>query len=62
MNVLTTETEEAAHHGNLWELYTTIKGLSGKFGEPERSVKDKGGKPIPDEEGQKKRWVSTLKS
>ena len=57
MNMLATETEEVAHQGNLWELYTTIKKLSGKFGKPEKPVKDKGGTPIPDEEGQKKRWV-----
>ena len=55
MNMLATETEEAAHQGNLREL--CIKKLSRKFGKPERLVKDKGGKPIPDEEGQKKRWM-----
>ena len=26
-----------------------------------RPVKDKGGKPIPDEEGQKKRWLEYFK-
>ena len=57
MDMQATETEEAAHQGNLQELYTTIKKLSGKFGKPERPAKDKGGKPIPDEEGQKKRWI-----
>ena len=57
MNMLATETEEAAHQGNLGELYATIKKLSGMFGKPEIPVKDKGGKPIPDEEGQKKRWM-----
>ena len=55
--MLTTETEEVAHQGNLHEVYTTIKKLSGKLETPERSVKDKGGKPVPDEEGQKKRWT-----
>ena len=57
MNMLTTEAEEAAHQENLRELYITIKKLSGKFGKPARQVKDKGGKPIPDEGGQKKRWM-----
>ena len=56
-NILPTETEEAAHQGNLRELNTTIKTLSGKFGKPERPVKDKGGKPAPNEVGQKKRWT-----
>ena len=55
--MLASETEEAAHQGNLRQLYITIKKLSGKFGKPERPVKDKGGKPFPDEEGEKKRWV-----
>ena len=57
MNMLTTETEEAAHQENLLELYTTIRKLSGKFGKPERPLNDKGGKPIPDEGGQKERWM-----
>ena len=52
MNMLATETEEVAHKGNRWELYTTIKNLSSKIGKPEKPVKDKGGKPIPGEEGQ----------
>ena len=55
--MVATETAEAAHQGNLRELHTTIKKLSGKFGKPEKPVKNKGGKPIPDEEGQKKRWM-----
>ena len=44
MNMLATETEEAAHQGNLWKLYTTIKKLYGKLGNPERPVKDELGK------------------
>ena len=48
VNMLVTETEEAAHQGNLRELYTTIQKLSGKFGKPERPVKDKAWKPFPD--------------
>ena len=57
MNMLATETEQAARQGNLRQLYTIIKKLSGTFGKPERPVKDKGGKPVPDEEGQKRRWM-----
>ena len=44
------------------KLYTTMKKLYGKFGKPERPVKDNGGKPIPDGEGHKKRWMEHLKS
>ena len=44
VNMLATETEEADHPENVWELYTTIKKLSGKFGKPGRLVKDTGGK------------------
>ena len=54
---LATEAEEAAYHGNTRELFSTIKKLSGKFKNPERPVKTKDGKSIPDEEGQKKRWI-----
>ena len=63
MNMLATETEKLVHQGNLRELYTSIIKLSGTFGKPEGPVTDKGRKPIPDEEGQKKRWMgSTFKS
>ena len=55
--MLATETEEAAHQGNRRELCTTIKKLSGKFGKLERPVKDKEGKPVSDEERQKKTWM-----
>ncbi|KAL3872436.1 hypothetical protein ACJMK2_040364 [Sinanodonta woodiana] len=55
--MLATEAEEAAHHGNTRDLYATIKKLSGKFAKPERPVKDRNGRAIPDEEGQKNRWV-----
>ena len=60
MTMLATETEEATHQGHLQELYTTITKLCGKLGKPERPVKGKGGKPIPDEEGQKKSWMEHL--
>ncbi|KAL3863347.1 hypothetical protein ACJMK2_005107, partial [Sinanodonta woodiana] len=57
VEMLATEAEEAAHHGNTRDLYATIKKLSGKFAKPERPVKDRNGRAIPDEEGQKNRWV-----
>ena len=57
MNMLATETEEVAHQGNLRELYTTIKKLSGKLEKPGRPVNDKGGEPNADTEGQKKRQM-----
>jgi hypothetical protein len=38
------------------ELYTTDRKLSGKHGKPERPVKDKEGRGIIKEEGQKNRW------
>ena len=54
--MLAAETEESAHQGNLLELYTTTKKLSGKFGKSDRPIKDKGGKPTP-EERHMKRWM-----
>ncbi|KAL3888482.1 hypothetical protein ACJMK2_000849, partial [Sinanodonta woodiana] len=57
VEMLATEAEEAAHHGNTRDLYATIKKLSGKFAKPERPIKDRNGRAIPDEEGQKNRWV-----
>ena len=57
MNIMKTETVEVVHQWNLRELYTNTKKLCGKFGKPERPVKDKGGYSIPDEEGPKTRWM-----
>lgn len=57
MEALAAEAEVAAHHGNMKDLYTNIKKLSGKFSQPERPVKDKEGEKIPDVEGQKRRWA-----
>ena len=54
---LTAEAEEAAYHGNMRDLYATIKNLLGKNSKPERPVKDKDGQSISDLEGQKRRWV-----
>ena len=57
IEALALEAEEAARHGNLKDLYDTTKKLSGKTSKPQRPVKDKEGKPIIGEEGQKKRWM-----
>lgn len=51
------EAEIAAYKGNMRDLYSTIKKLSGKFNKPQRPVKSKDGQTIPEEEGQKRRWV-----
>ena len=59
---LATEAEEAAHHGNLRDLYNTTKKLSRKFASSDRPVKDKQGKDIQSEEGQINRWKEFLKS
>ena len=37
-------------------LYSITKTLSGKFGKPERPVKDKDGRGITGDDGQKRRW------
>lgn len=57
LETLAAKAEEAAHHGNMMELYATIKKLSGKFSQPERPVRGKDGNIIPDVEDQKSRWV-----
>lgn len=57
MKMLANKAEEAAHQGNILDLYTSIKKLTGKFNRPETPVKAKDGKVIRDEEGQRKRWV-----
>ena len=57
IEALALEAEEAARHGNLKDLYDTTKKLAGKTSKPQRPVKDKEGKPIIGEEGQKKRWM-----
>ncbi|VDP73677.1 unnamed protein product [Schistosoma curassoni] len=38
---LATTVEKAATEGNLGQLYDTTKKLTGKYGKPERPVKDK---------------------
>ena len=56
VDMLAKEAEDAAYQGNMRELFATIKKLSGKFAKPERPVKDKYGKNIPNEEQQRGRW------
>lgn len=56
VETLATEAERAAHLGNVKDLYNIIKKLSGKYGKPERPVKDRDGKPIMGEDMQKRRW------
>ena len=57
INSLAEETEEAAYSGNMKQLYDTSNKLSGKYGRPERPVKDKDGKTIIGKEGQLNRWA-----
>lgn len=56
-NYTETFAEETAQHGNMKDLYTTTKQLSKKFSKLERPVKDKDGRAIPEEEGQRNRWM-----
>ncbi|VDP20716.1 unnamed protein product [Schistosoma margrebowiei] len=49
--------EKAAREGNLKQLYDTTKKLTGKYGKPERPVKDKEGRPITEFKQQQNRWV-----
>ena len=47
--------EQATRVGNMKGLYDSTKKLAGKFGNPERPVKDKTGRQIVGEEQQRKR-------
>ena len=49
--------EHAARAGNMKGLYDNTKKLAGKFGNPERPVKDKTGRLMVGEELPRKRWV-----
>ena len=53
IEALALEAEEAARHWNLKDVYDTTEKLAGKTSKPQRPVKDKEGKPITGEEGQK---------
>ena len=49
--------EQAAHHGNMKELYEITRKLTGKQSRPERPVKDKQGLAITDTDKQMERWA-----
>ena len=49
--------EQAAHYGNLKELYDLTKKLAGKYSKPERPIKDNQGQIIIDSEKQLERWA-----
>jgi len=51
------EAESAANSGNMKQLYDTTRKLAGKYGKPERPVKDKTGATILDKEQQLNRWA-----
>ena len=57
MESLAGDAEKASQTGNIRDLYSIIRKISGRFIKPERPVKDKDGKPILDGEGQKRRWM-----
>lgn len=56
-NYMEALTTEAAHQKNMWDLYSIIKKLLGKFSKPGRPTKDKKERKISNEEGQKDRWM-----
>ncbi|KAH3861421.1 hypothetical protein DPMN_024349 [Dreissena polymorpha] len=52
--MLATEAEDAAYQNRAIDLYSITKRLAGKFAKPERPVRHKNGRVIPDDEGQKR--------
>ncbi|VDO91449.1 unnamed protein product [Schistosoma curassoni] len=54
---LATTAERAAREGNMRQLYDRTKKLAGKYSKPERSVKEKEGRPIAEIQEQRSRWV-----
>ncbi|VDP29397.1 unnamed protein product [Schistosoma margrebowiei] len=54
---LATTAEKAAREGNMKQLHDTTKKLSGKYSKPDRTVKDKEGKPITEIQQQRNRLV-----
>ena len=54
---LAEEAEEAAGSGNMRKLYDITRQISGKYGKPERPVKDKDGNSILAKEDQINRWA-----
>lgn len=57
IETLATEAEGAARQGNIQDLYSTIKKMTGNYSVPMRPVKDKNGKTIPNDWGQRDRWM-----
>ena len=60
INSLEKEAEESTYNGNMKQLYDTTRKLNGKYGRPERLVKDKNGKTIIGKEGQLNSWAGHL--
>ena len=58
---LTEEAEAAAQRRDLKRLYEITRTLSGKSTNPSKPVKDKEGKIVTTEEGERKRWVEHFK-
>ena len=54
---LADQAEQAAHNGNMRELYDIGRRLTGKFSRSERPVKDKQGHNITESEKQLDRWT-----
>ena len=54
---MTEEAEKAAGQGNMKRLYEITRTLSGKSSNPNKPVKDKDGKIITSDVGQRDRWV-----
>ncbi|VDP51280.1 unnamed protein product [Schistosoma curassoni] len=54
---LATTAGKAAREKSMKQLYDTTEKLTGKYSKPERQVKDKEDKQIPEIQGQRNRWV-----
>ena len=51
------QAEQAAHYGNMKELYDISRKLTGRYSRPERQIKDKQGQSITETEKQLDRWT-----
>ena len=54
---LAVQAEQAAHEGNMKELYDIGRKLTGRYSHPERPIKDKQGQKITETEKQLDRWT-----
>ena len=61
INNLAMEAETAASKGNIKELYSITKKLSGKFQQQNKPIKDKEGNKLTNAEKQENRWVEYFK-